>query len=132
MDIAFQDAWYILKNFRNGRKNFLRAEIFVKDCKEAIKMLMIRDVSDYLNGILGVPLESKSGAKKIRDAGIDTNSKAYQVVISSMKNSAGNGIAYTNPQAVKNRMANYDANGNWINPAIQFGAKFNGKIFSEG
>ena len=95
-------------------------------------MLIIRDVSDYLNGIFGVPLESKSGTKKIRDAGIDTTGKAYQVVISSMKNSAGNGIAYTNPQAIKNRMANYDEKGNWINPAIQLGANFNGKIFSEG
>ncbi len=83
-------------------------------------MLMIRNVNDYLNGMLGVPLNSKSGAKKIHDAGIDTNSKAYQVVISSMENSVGAGIAYTNPQAIKNRMANYDANGNWINPATNF------------
>ena len=94
-------------------------------------MLMVRDVKDFLSGNLGVALESKSGAKKIRDAGIDTNSKAYQVVISSMKNSAGNGIAYTNPQAIKNRMASYDANGNWINPAVQLGAKLNGKVFGE-
>ena len=94
-------------------------------------MLMVRNVNDYLNGMLGVPLDSKAGVKKIHDAGIDTNSKAYQVVISSMKNSAGNGIAYTNPQAIKNRMASYDANGNWINPAVQLGAKVNGKIFEQ-
>lgn len=94
-------------------------------------MLMVRDVKDFLNGISGAPLESKSGAKKIRDAGINTDSKAYQVVISSMKTSAGNGIAYTNPQAIKNRMASYDANGNWINPAVQLGAKPNGKVFGE-
>ncbi|MBR5913966.1 MAG: DUF3879 family protein [Selenomonadaceae bacterium] len=83
-------------------------------------MLMVRDVKDYFNGMLGVPLDSKAGAKKIRDAGIDMNSKAYKVAISSMKNSAGVGIAYTNPQAIKNRMASYDANGNWINPATIF------------
>ena len=83
-------------------------------------MLMIRNVRDYFNGMLGVPIDSKSGVKKIRDAGIDMNSKAYKVVISSMENSAGTGIAYTNPQAIKNRMASYDSNGNWINPATIF------------
>lgn len=92
-------------------------------------MLMIRNTSDFLNQMLGVPLKSKSGAKKIQDAGIDTNSKAYQAVISSMESSAGSRIAYTNPEAIKNRMANYDSNGNWINPALNYGAKSNGKVF---
>ena len=56
----------------------------------------------------------------------------YQVVISDMAASAGAGIAYTNPEAIKNRMMNYDANGNWVNPALQYGAKSNGKIFDAG
>lgn len=85
-------------------------------------MLMVRDVSDFIRQMQGEPLKSKAGTKKLQDAGIDTNSKAYQVVISSMEQSAGGGIAYTNPQAIKNRMMSYDSNGNWINPAIAMGA----------
>ena len=92
-------------------------------------MLMVRDMNDFLNQMMGAPIKSKAATKKIEDAGIDTNSKAYQVVISDMESRAGNGIAYTNPQAIKNRMMNYDSEGNWINPAIKYGAKSNGKVF---
>ena len=92
-------------------------------------MLMVRDVNDFLNGMLGVKLQSKTGMKKLQDAGIDTNSKAYKVTIASMEKTAGARIAYTNPTAIKNRMQNYDSNGNFIDPAIKYGAKSNGKIF---
>ena len=95
-------------------------------------MLVVRDMNDFVHQMMGQPLQSKGGQKKIQDAGIDTNSKAYQVVISSMEQSAGSGIAYTNPQAIKNRMMNYDADGNWINPAVKYyGAKSNGKVYIE-
>ena len=86
-------------------------------------MLMVRDVSDFVRQMMGEPIQSKASIKKLQDAGIDTNSKAYKVVISSMEQAAGIGIAYTNPQAIKNRMMSYDSNGNWINPAIAMGAK---------
>ena len=86
-------------------------------------MLMVRDANDFIRQMQGESVNSKAGIKKLQDAGIDTNSKVYQVVISSMEQSAGNGIAYTNPQAIKNRMMSYDSNGNWINPAIAMGAK---------
>lgn len=86
-------------------------------------MLMVRDVNDFIRQMQGESVKSKAGVKKLRDADIDTSSKAYQVVISSMEQAAGNGIAYTNPQAIKNRMMSYDLNGNWINPAITPGAK---------
>ena len=94
-------------------------------------MLMVRDVNDFIRQMQGESPKSKAGQKKLQDAGIDTGSKAYKVVISSMEQSAGNGIAYTNPQAIKNRMMNYDSNGNWINPAIALGAKSNGKVYIE-
>ena len=94
-------------------------------------MLMVRDVNDFVRQMMGEPVDSKKGLKKIRDAGIDTNSKAYEVVISDMMSRAGTGIAYTNPQAIKNRMMNYDKDGNFIDPAIKYGAKSNGKIFIE-
>ena len=92
-------------------------------------MLMVRDVNDFVNQMLGAPLNSKRGLKKLQDAGIDTNSKAYKVVIADMEKTAGSAVAYTNPQAIKNRMMNYDANGNFVDPAIKYGAKSNGKIF---
>ena len=92
-------------------------------------MLMVRDVNDFVRQMMGEPVDSKKGLKKIQDAGIDTNSKAYQVVISDMTTKSVNGIAYTNPQAIKNRMMNYDSEGNFIDPAIKYGAKSNGKIF---
>lgn len=96
-------------------------------------MLMVRDTRDFINQMMGAPVESKNGLKKIQDAGIDTNSKAYQVVISDMAASAGAGVAYTNPEAIKNRMMNYDADGNWINPAVKYyGAKSNGKVINYG
>ena len=86
-------------------------------------MLMVRDVSDFIRQMQGESVNSKAGIKKLQDAGIDTSSKAYQVVIASMEQSAGSGVAYTNPQAIKNRMMSYDSNGNWINQAIAMGAK---------
>ena len=92
-------------------------------------MLMVRNMNDFLNQMMGVPIHSKAGSKRIEDAGIDTNSKAYQIVISDMESRSGNGIAYTNPEAIKNRMAQYDSDGNWINPALKYGAKSNGKVF---
>ena len=95
-------------------------------------MLMVRDMNDFIHQMMGEPVKSKSADQKMRDAGIDTNSKAYQVVISSMETTAGSGVAYTNPQAIKNRMMNYDADGNWVNPAVKYyGAKSNGKIYVE-
>jgi hypothetical protein len=96
-------------------------------------MLMVRDTNDFIHQMMGDPYDSKKGQKKIQDAGIDTKSKAYQVVISDMAASAGAGMAYTNPTAIKNRMMNYDANGNWVNPAVKYyGAKSNGKVFNAG
>ncbi len=95
-------------------------------------MLMVRDTNDFIRQMMGEPYDSKKGQKKLQDAGIDTNSKAYQVVISDMAATAGNGIAYTNPTAIKNRMMNYDVDGNWVNPAVKYGAKSNGKVLNAG
>ena len=96
-------------------------------------MLMVRDTDDFIRQMMGEPVDSKKGLKKIQDAGVDTNSKAYQVVISDMAATAGTGVAYTNPTAIKNRMMNYDANGHYIEPAEKYyGAKSNGKFFDAG
>jgi len=33
---------------------------------------------------------------------------------------------------IKNRMMNYDVDGNWVNPAVKYGAKSNGKVLNAG
>lgn len=54
---------------------------------------------------------------QLKAAGINTNSKQYQKVISKMiKN--GNRMMYTNPLAIKNLMKNYAKDGNYISPVI--------------
>ena len=61
-----------------------------------------------VNSIQLSKLGTKSVQTQLRAAGIDTNSKQYKTVISQMMKN-GNGMMYTNPQAIKNLMKNYDS-----------------------
>ena len=91
---------------------------------------MVRDTQDFINQMMGTPIKSKDAQKKLQDAGIDTNSKAYKVVISNMEKSAGSRIAYTNPTAIKNLMSNYDKDGNYIYPvAREYGVEIKKEFF---
>ena len=55
---------------------------------------------------------------QLRAAGIDTNCAQYKAVIAGMKSSAAqNGTMYTNVQAIKNLMKQYDKDGNYIDPS---------------
>lgn len=60
-------------------------------------------------------LNSSSVQAQLKKAGIDTNSKQYKTVINEMMKN-GNGAMYTNPQAIKNLMKNYDKDGDYIDP----------------
>lgn len=60
-------------------------------------------------------LNSSSVQSQLRAAGIDTDSKQYKTVIKNMMANA-NGAMYTNPQAIKNLMKNYDSDGDYIDP----------------
>ncbi len=63
-------------------------------------------VSDLSNGSL---------RSQLKVAGIDTSSAQYKAALKEiMKN--GNGAMYTNAQAIKNLMSQYDKNGDWIDP----------------
>ena len=53
--------------------------------------------------------------KQLKAAGIDTNSKKYKAALSEMMKN-GNGAMFTNVQAIKNLMSQYDKNGDWIDP----------------
>lgn len=62
-------------------------------------------------------INSSSVQKQLKAAGIDTNSKQYKAVMKKMMSDAkGNGAMYTNPQAIKNLMKNYDSDGDWVDP----------------
>ena len=78
-------------------------------------MLIIRDFSNRLQQISGMPINSKGGKDMLKRVGIDTNSKQYQAVMKSMS-AACSGVGYTNVQAIKNRMSRYDKDGDYIDP----------------
>ncbi len=77
-------------------------------------MLMIRDFSTMFQQMSGMPINSKSGKQLLRQAGIDTNSKQYKAAINQM-NASCKGVGYTNPQAIKNIMSNFDKDGDRLN-----------------
>lgn len=63
-------------------------------------------VSDLSNGSL---------RSQLKAAGIDTNSAQYKAALKEMMKN-GNGAMYTNVQAIKNLMSQYDKHGDWIDP----------------
>lgn len=77
-------------------------------------MLIVRDFSKRFQEISGMPINSDAMKKKLKAAGIDTNSKQYQAVMSEMSRDGGGG--YTTISAIKRRMSRYDKDGDWINP----------------
>lgn len=60
-------------------------------------------------------INSRSVQNQLRALGINTNSKQYGAALNVMKKS-GNGTVFTNPQAIKNLMSQYDADGDYIDP----------------
>lgn len=61
-------------------------------------------------------LSSGSVQAQLKAAGINTNSKQYQAVISSMHSASQGGAGYTNIQAIKHLMSQYDKDGDYIDP----------------
>ena len=59
-------------------------------------------VSDLSNGSL---------RSQLKAAGIDTNSAQYKAAIKQMTKHAGSGAMFTNVQAIKNLMSQYDKIG---------------------
>ena len=60
-------------------------------------------------------LNSRSVQTQLKAAGIDTSSNQYKAVMKEMMKH-GNGAMFTNPQAIKNLMKNYDKDGDYICP----------------
>lgn len=81
-------------------------------------MLIVRDLNNLFQQMSGFLINSKGGQNMLRKAGINANSGQYKSVISDMNNACHGGIAYTNVQAIKNRMRSYDKDGDRINGAF--------------
>jgi hypothetical protein len=79
--------------------------------------IMIRDISNIFAQMSGMPISSKGGKNMLKQAGINIDSKQYQAVMKQMGASAGGGVVYTNPQAIKNLMKSYDEDGDYISPS---------------
>ena len=78
--------------------------------------IMIRDFSNMFQQMSGMPINSKGGKAMLKKYGIDTNSAQYKAAMKQMSEGAKGGVGYTNPQAIKNIMANYDENGDFKDP----------------
>ena len=61
-------------------------------------------------------LNSSAIQSQLKVAGIDTNSKQYKAVIQQVTKDGCTGSMFTNVQAIKNLMKNYNSRGEWVNP----------------
>ena len=61
-------------------------------------------------------LNSASIQSQLKAAGIDTSSKQYKAVIQQMTKNGCTGSMFTNVQAIKNLMKNYNSRGEWVEP----------------
>jgi len=67
-----------------------------------------------LNSFKVSDISSSSVQAQLKAVGIDTNSKQYKAVISDMMKTAGEtGAMFTNAQAIKNRMSQYNSDGDY-------------------
>ena len=92
-------------------------------------MLRIKDYSFLFNQTFGTKnnnglinnikvssLSSLSTQQQLKATGINTNSAQYKATIKEMSKHPGSMGMSTNPQAIKNLMRNFDANGDYIDP----------------
>lgn len=73
--------------------------------------------TNFANTFKVSSLSSRKTLSMLNAAGINTNSKQYKAAASRMSASVGAGVAYTNPQAIKNLMQSYDEDGDYISPS---------------
>ena len=61
-------------------------------------------------------LNSASIQSQLKAAGIDTSSKQYKAAMQQMTKNGCTGGMFTNVQAIKNLMKQYNSNGEYVNP----------------
>lgn len=79
-------------------------------------MLIIRDFSNRFQQMSGMPMSDNGAKAKLKQAGIDTNSRQYSAAIRSMTSACKGGVGYTTVACIKNRMRQFDKDGDRINP----------------
>ena len=82
--------------------------------------------TNLVNNIQLSQMNSSSVQKQLKAAGIDTNSKKYKAVLSEMMKN-GNGAMFTNVQAIKNLMKQFDSEGDLLNANGVAGMDVTGK-----
>lgn len=78
-------------------------------------MLIIRDFGNRFQEISGMPLSSSAAKQKMKQAGIESNSKQYKAAIGQMMKAAKGGVGYTTIGCIKTRMRQFDRDGDRIN-----------------
>lgn len=86
----------------------------ITDCRFLFEKTFL--TSNTIAPISVLSLSSGSVQAQLKNAGINTNSNQYKAAISAMSKAGGSGAGYTNIQAIKNLMSQYDKDGDYINP----------------
>lgn len=79
-------------------------------------MFGTRSNAGVVNPLRVSSLSSSSVRAQLKAAGIDTNSAQYKAAIKEMTKHAGSSGMFTNVQAIKNLMSQYDKDGDYIDP----------------
>ena len=79
-------------------------------------MFGTRSNAGVVNPLRVSSLSSSSVRAQLKAAGIDTNSKQYKAAVKEMTKHAGSSGMFTNVQAIKNLMNQYDKDGDYIDP----------------
>lgn len=76
----------------------------------------LRFLMQSLNPIKVSSLSSGATQAQLKAAGINTNSAQYKAAVKEMTKHAGSAAMFTNVQAIKNLMSQYDKDGDYIDP----------------
>jgi len=99
------------------KMNFITISIacIVVICVTSVFATSAANTKSNKNNMIKVSdISSESVEAQLKAAGIDTNSKQYKIVISDIIETAEEtGAMYTNTQAIKNRMSQYNSDGDY-------------------
>lgn len=80
------------------------------------EMFGVKSNTRMVNPIRVSELSSGSVQSQLKAAGINTNSAQYKAAMKEMTKHAGSSAMFTNVQAIKNLMSQYDKDGDYIDP----------------
>lgn len=80
------------------------------------QMLGTKSNAGMVNPLKVSDLSNGSLRSQLKAAGIDTNSAQYKAAVKEMTKHAGSSGMFTNVQAIKNLMRQYDKDGDYIDP----------------